>query len=82
MSEMTMRDARAHFGDMVDQARMSEPVVVTKHGRPVAAVVGYDEWQRLVELAEDMLDIRAYDAAVAEAGDSVSLAELKAELGL
>lgn len=82
MTEMTMRDARAHFGDLVDQARLNEPVVVTKHGRPVAAVVGYDQWQELVELADDMLDIRAYDEAIAEEGAPISLDELKAELGL
>lgn len=82
MAEMTMKDARAHFGDVVDEARMSEAVVVTKHGRPVAAVVGFDEWQSVVELAEEMTDIRAYDAAKAEQSDPISLEDLKAELGL
>lgn len=77
-----MKDARAHFGDLVDQARMSEPVVITKHGRPVATVVGFDEWQTLVALAEEMIDIRAYDDAKAEESDPISLDELKAELGL
>lgn len=77
-----MKQARDQFGRIVDEARAHEPVVVTKHGRPVAAVIDYDQWRRLTELAEDALDIEAYDAAQADPAPSIPWEDVKAELGL
>jgi hypothetical protein len=36
----------------------------------------------LIEEMEDRIDIEAAEAAIAEEGDNISLAKLKAELGL
>lgn len=47
MREVQLRDAKASFSAVVDQAAKGEGTVVTRHGAPVAVVVGYDEWQRL-----------------------------------
>jgi prevent-host-death family protein len=39
-----MEDARAKFGDLVDRARLAgETTVITRYGKPVAAIVPYSE---------------------------------------
>ncbi len=40
--------------------------IIERDGQPEYAVVPIETYRRLVELAEDMEDIRAYDRAMAE----------------
>jgi antitoxin Phd len=47
MRETQLKDAKASFSAVVDQAVQGEPTVVTRHGKPVAVVLGFDEWQAL-----------------------------------
>ena len=42
-----LRDARAGLAAVVDQAARGEPTIVTRRGKPVAVIVGHEEWQRL-----------------------------------
>ncbi len=81
-----MSAARDHLSHIVDRARTRhEPVYLVNRGRRVAAVIDADDLDRLLELAEDMLDIQAVDRARAEldAGiPTVSLDELRSDLGL
>ena len=52
--------------------------IIEKDGRPEWAVVPYDDYQRLLEIAEDMADIRAADEASAAlaAGEEMIPGEL------
>lgn len=47
MREVQLRDAKAFFSAVVDQAVSGEPTIVTRHGKPVAVVLGYDKWKAL-----------------------------------
>lgn len=49
MREIQLRDAKAGFSAVVDQAARGEATVVTRRGAPVAVVLGYEEWQRLTQ---------------------------------
>ncbi|TSD58403.1 type II toxin-antitoxin system Phd/YefM family antitoxin [Aeromicrobium piscarium] len=87
MSEMTVSDARARLADVVERARIeADPVFLTRRGRRVAAVVDADHFDRLVEAAEDLADIRAAAAARAEMEESgeasIPWEQVKADLGL
>lgn len=64
MRYFTARDAKNQFGRLLDTARR-EPVLVSKHGRPVAVVLSYEEYERLDELEKAYWTGRA-DAADAE----------------
>lgn len=59
---------------------------LARHGRRVAAVIDADDLDALIELAEDMADIRAAAAARAEmvaTGETpIPWEEVKADLGL
>lgn len=46
MKAVSAREAKHHFGRLIDEAR-AEPVVVEKHGRPVVVVLAVEEYQRL-----------------------------------
>lgn len=43
MQELQLRDAKAQFSAVVDAAEKGEATVVTRHGTPVAVVVGHAE---------------------------------------
>jgi prevent-host-death family protein len=71
MSELPVTEARARLADIVDQARVEhEPVYLTRRGRRVAALIGAEELERLIEAAEDLEDIRAAAAARAEMAET------------
>ncbi len=47
MHQIQLRDAKATLSAVVDQALQGEPSVITRHGRPQAVVLSFEEWQRL-----------------------------------
>jgi prevent-host-death family protein len=47
MREIQLREAKATLSSVVDDAVRGEPSIITRHGRPEAVVIGFDEWQRL-----------------------------------
>lgn len=47
MQQIQLRDAKATLSAVVDAAEQGEPSVITRHGKPAAVVVGFEEWQRM-----------------------------------
>jgi prevent-host-death family protein len=45
--EIQLRHAKAALSAVVDEAVRGEPSIITRHGKPQAVVVGFDDWQRL-----------------------------------
>jgi prevent-host-death family protein len=78
---VTVGALREHLPDVVNRANYGhERVQITRHGKPVAFLIGVDDFARLEEL-EDAVDLAEFRAAKAEDdGRRVSLAELQAEL--
>ena len=50
MKNFSAKDAKNHFGQMIDAARL-EPVVIEKHGRPMVEVCSVEEFERLSKSA-------------------------------
>lgn len=50
MQEIQLRDAKATLSAVIDQARRGKPSIITRHGRPEAVVLGFEEWQRLSQV--------------------------------
>ncbi|HEV8555034.1 MAG TPA: type II toxin-antitoxin system Phd/YefM family antitoxin [Actinophytocola sp.] len=60
MSVEPLRAVRDHLSDFVDKAeREHERVVVTRNGRPVAVLIGYDDLVALEETLEILSDPEA-----------------------
>lgn len=83
--DLTISDARDHLAEVVSRAAYAGRITyVTRRGQRLAAIVPA-EMAEAIERAEDADDIAAAREALAriDAGDKpVSLADLRAELGL
>jgi prevent-host-death family protein len=47
MREVQLREAKATLSAVVDDAVRGKPSIITRHGRPEAVVIGFDDWKRL-----------------------------------
>jgi len=79
--------ARQQLAAIIDRARAEHsPIYLARRGRRVAAVIDADDLDNVLELAEDMADIRAAAAARAEmqaTGEApIPWEQVKADLGL
>ena len=83
----TVSEARRNLASIIDRVRAEHtPIYLARRGRRVAAVIDADDLDRILELAEDMADIRAAEAARAEmqaTGEApIPWEQVKADLGL
>jgi prevent-host-death family protein len=82
MSEIqseSIREARAHFADLVDRAdRDDEPTIITRRGKEVAAIVSMD-MLRWLKQAEENWVVRIVDERLASTEPGVPLADVLAE---
>jgi prevent-host-death family protein len=51
-----LRDAKAQLSAVVDAAQAGKPAVITRHGKPAAVVLGYEEYQRLLRARPSFAD--------------------------
>ncbi|WP_285597607.1 type II toxin-antitoxin system Phd/YefM family antitoxin [Kineosporia sp. NBRC 101731] len=52
LPRLSIRDVRERLADVVDEACHDRPTVITRRGRPVAALVPIDILRRYLELEE------------------------------
>ncbi len=78
--------ARQNFGQILEEARYrGHRFLVERAGKPMAMVVGIEEWENIVETLAELNDPE-YLASIREArrevelGETLTLEELKAEL--
>jgi prevent-host-death family protein len=81
-----VREFRTRLSELLSQvADRRDHILVTRNGKPVAALVPIDEYEALEETAEILSDstaLAAIEAGLADLarGDSVTLDELRQEL--
>lgn len=82
MSEKTASQVRDNFGDTIDAVRhRGERVIITKSGKPAAAMVSTEDLA-LLELLEDRIDLEMVREARAESAERIPFAKIRAELNL
>ena len=75
-------EARKNFAGIVNQvAYGKEPIILTRRGHKVAALVSIDELELLQQI-EDYIDIEDAKKALTEPGENVSAKEVWKQLGL
>ncbi len=75
-------DARKNFADIVNKvAYGKEPIVLTRRGQKIAALVSIGELELLQQI-EDHIDIEDAKKALAEPGENISDKEVWKQLGL
>jgi antitoxin Phd len=81
-TKITTAYARKNFADIVNKvAYGKEPVVLTRRGQEIAALVSMDEFELLKQI-EDHMGIEDAKKALSEPGDNVSAQEVWKQLGL
>lgn len=81
---LTISEARKQLLEMPETLQ-DEPVIITRHGKPVMAALSYEQFESLAETV-DLLGDPAFVAdlreslAQAEQGERVSLAEVRFRL--
>lgn len=81
---VTVSEARQSFADLVNRvAYRKERVLVTRHGRPIAAIVPMEQVEFL-ERAEDEYDLRMAEEARRELDHTPAIPweQVKRDLGL
>ncbi len=79
---ITTADARKNFAAIVNTvAYGKEPVVLTRRGQEIAALISIEELQLLRKI-EDYIDIEDAKKALEEPGENVSADAFWKELGL
>lgn len=58
-----------------------EAVLIERYGKPAGVLLSPERYEELLEALEELEDIRAFDAAMAEEGDNLPWEQVKAELG-
>ena len=88
MEALPLADVKNRLSEVVDRVtRQHDRVTITRNGRPVAVLVSPDDLEALEEtlsILGDRRELRALGRGLADldAGRTVSLKNLKADLGL
>ena len=82
MTTVTTAEARKKLAEIVNKvAYGKEPVVLTRRGEEIAALISMEELE-LLRLIEDHMDIEDAKKALAEPGKNISADKVWKELGL
>lgn len=68
-NQLSARDARAHFADVITRAQTGSPTIITRNGQAVAAVVPIEDFEAL-EDAMDRYFSQEADRDIAENPDA------------
>ena len=77
---MKMSAARDRLPEAVELAR-SEAVILERYGHPAAVLVSPERYDELMSALEEVGDVAAFDAAMAEEGPNIPWEQVKADLG-
>ncbi len=80
MATMAVSEARERLAKAVETAR-TEAVFLERYGQAAAVLVSPEHYEVLVEALEELDDIQAFDAAMAEEGPNIPWDQVKADLG-
>lgn len=80
MARMAVSKARENLSEALETAQ-GEAVVLERYGRPAAVLLSPERYEQLMEALEDIEDVAAFDAAMAEEGDNIPWDQVKADLG-
>ena len=86
MKQVPVRELRGKLSQLLtDVADRRDHVLVTRNGRPAAALIPFDEYESLEETAEILSDpvaLAALEAGLGELrrGETVTLEELRLEI--
>ncbi|HEY5857154.1 MAG TPA: type II toxin-antitoxin system Phd/YefM family antitoxin [Aldersonia sp.] len=80
MATVNISAARENLQSVVDTAR-GEAVFLERYGKPVAVLISPERYEAMLDALEEVEDVAAFDAAMAEEGENIPWDQVKADLG-
>ncbi len=80
MSIVSVSEAQARLRELLTAAE-SEPVFIERRGQHAAVLVSPERYEQMLSAIEEVEDAAAFDAALAEEGQNILWAQVKADLG-
>jgi antitoxin Phd len=80
MSTISVTDARGKLPEVIATAQ-AEAVFLERRGTTQAVVVSPAQYERMLAALEESEDVEAFDEAMAEEGENIPWAQVKADLG-
>jgi PHD/YefM family antitoxin component YafN of YafNO toxin-antitoxin module len=80
VAKFNLSEAREKLAAVVESAR-SEAVTLERYGEPAAVMLSPERYAELLDAWEELEDIAAFDAALAEGEPSIPWEQVKADLG-
>ena len=80
MSTMSVSAARRDLPSAIEMAR-TEAVFLEREGTQAAVIISVERYEQLMDALEDVEDIAAADAAMADPSPSIPWEQVKADLG-
>ena len=81
MSTMSVTEARENFSEAIATSAV-EAVFIQKHGENAAVLISPERYEQLMDALEEIEDMAAYDAAMADPSPNIPWEEVKRQLGL
>ena len=81
MSTMSVTEARENFSEAIATSAV-EAVFIQKHGENAAVLISPERYEELMDALEEIEDMAAYDAAMADPSPNIPWEEVKRQLGL
>ncbi|MEO6471219.1 MAG: type II toxin-antitoxin system Phd/YefM family antitoxin [Aeromicrobium sp.] len=80
MATIKISEARDNLPATVEAARR-EAVFLERYGKPAAVLISPERYEEFMNALEEVEDLDAFDAAMAEEGPNVPWEQVKVDLG-
>jgi PHD/YefM family antitoxin component YafN of YafNO toxin-antitoxin module len=80
MASFSVSNARESLAEAIELSR-EEAVFLERRGKKAAVMISPERYERMMDALDEVDDVLAFDAAMAEEGPNVPWDEVKADLG-
>ena len=81
MKEFSVTDARQDLPSLIRKSQ-KEPIVISRHGKPQAVVISYQQYEEFLDAVEELEDIETADIVTKSNDPTIPWEKVKKELGL
>ena len=81
MSTMSVTEARENFSEAIATSAV-EAVFIQKHGQNAAVLISPERYEKLMDALEEIEDVIAVKASLADPNPNIPWDEVKLQLGL
>lgn len=81
MTTISVSQARESFSSIIEDA-LEEAIILHRYGKPVVVVLGYDQYEKMMETYEDSQDLESIKEYEKNSAKNIPWDKVKKDLGL